>query len=422
MAKAQVGVGVFTVSGTGNVTVRSDRLRGLKPKGYIVVMSRHATANDGAATSNAIISVGFTDGTTSVFACSTSESGAAATDVYRDQGTGSVLKFISLTGTTDTAATHSSFISGGCILNFGTFGVGATARGYVIFFAGDDVSCHVGTQGLGTGTTALDITAPGFQPDVVFALHANAANASAVENFFGLSFGIAVRDGSDTQAYVSWAEVDADAAGGNPAQNISTLYGLGQQNAGAASEAYHLTFGTFDANGFSVTPSASASSDDMNYLAVKLGTSVALVDIGTPTATGNTGYTSPGFQPQAVITVASNLEARDTPVYDSDLAGGLGICAFTATEEWGSAARIANADPSSTANETNAFSLIAPNGTATLTGVNASFVSMDATGFTLNYGQVEAAAKMAFALAIGEGDAVSLRPAAWHHRVQQGLS
>lgn len=399
--EGRVAVQDFTTAATGNLDIVQTDLQGLTPKGAIIVITGHNTANDGGTSIHASMCIGFTDGTRHRYQTTMSEDNVADTDCYRDQGTSNVILLLDGTGAIQVAATFVSFSANTMRINFGTFGFGATIRGYVIFFAGPDVSCHCNTIALGTGTSILDETNPGFQPSIVFSGHVNSANATGVEAFFGLAFGITVDDGSATQAYMSWAEADAIAAGGNPSQIISTLYGLGQQNAGAATEAYHLTFSAFDGSGFSVTPSASAGSDDMNYLAVRIaGASVALLDISTPTSTGNQSYT-PGFRAQTVVTIATNLESRDTPQFDTALAGGLGICAFTATEAWGAACRIDNVDPSDTANVTNStFALIAPNGAVSLTGVLATLVSFDADGVTLNYTQVEAAAKMAVGLFI----------------------
>lgn len=405
MARGYVAIAEGLVSATGSVVVDTTDCNGYTPIACMVVASRHYTPNDGGGTVNATLSIGFHDGTNGRFQCATSENNVGTSDVYRDQGTGSVLKIISVTGGTAIEATLTAFHTNGATFNFSAYdNAGTNMRFWVMYFFGEDASAFCGTQALGTGTSILDITAPGFQPDFVLCAHSNGANASAIENFFGISFGILSNDGSDTQNYVSWAEADAVAAGGQPSQIISTLYNLGQQSTGAATEAYHLTGSAFDASGFSETPSASAGSDDMNYLAIKLGVTCRLIDITSPTATGNQSYTSAAPGPQAVITVGTNLESYDTSQFNTGLAGGIGICAFTRTQAWGTVSRIAVADPTNCSNETNAYALRWPLSTSLSTGCVASFVSMNNDGFTLNWTTVQATGKKGFAFIIGQGD------------------
>lgn len=423
MAKVVVAVQDFlTRTTTGTLNVTTPELRGLKPKAALIICSGHDAGNDPAGTSHAMVSIGATDGTNQAMTCSTSEDAVADTDNYRDQGAASLLKIISIAGATLIEASFSAWLLDGITLNFTTANTTAR-RGFVVFFAGDDVSAYCGTKGLGTGTTALTVSGVGFQPDAVFAFSANNDNASAIGAAFGATFGIAVNDGSSTQKYISWAENDAIAAGGNPGQIIRSNRGLGQQAFNAATETYNLTFGNWSADGFDITPSASAGSDDMNFLALKFnGASFKLWDFSTPTSTGNVSDTTPGFKPQMVLAVSSNLESRDTSVYNGVLAGGMGIAASTASEQWAAAWRINDADPTDTGQITHANALNAPNGTAITTGVVASLVSMDATGWTLNYTDIEANAKMAFAFAVGPGDAVSIAPVANYQLRQQGIA
>jgi hypothetical protein len=386
-----------TPTSTGTLDITTTRLRGKTPKVARVVYSRHSPTADPASTTQAIMSIGATDGTRTFVATSTDETGLTNnTDVYRDQISGSVLRALGVTsGETLINADFSAFITNGIRLNFTTVEA-TTFRGYVVLYAGDDYQGRVDTKALGTGTAALSVTGVGFSADAVEFFSAGAATASGVEGFFDLGYGIAVNDGVPTQKSMVLTDTDASAAGATPGSYISTNKCFTQVNVGAATVQYQLTFGNVVADGFDLTPSASAGSDDVFFIAHKFGgCRVKLFELNTPTATGNVAYTDPGWKPQAVLIGGTSSAARDTARWDAGTERfRLGI--FCPQDYWCSGVFIDNTNPTATSSVTQQHGIAIG---ATL----GDLVSFDLTGLTVNYTAVAATAFPVFALAIEEG-------------------
>ncbi len=170
---------------------------------------------------------------------------------------------------------------------------------------------------------------------------------------------------------------------------------------------YTLVIQDFDANGFSVKPSASANSDDYFWFAVNLGgLDVSLFTIDTPTSAGVVSYDGPGFTPQFGMTVATFQDTRDVNAPAADVQSAA-IAAFDDTEEWAAFLRhewfASSAFNSDTIMLTHTYSLAAADPTAAGMTILATLDSFDAAGFNLNYSAVDASVRMAFGLAIEQG-------------------
>jgi len=170
--------------------------------------------------------------------------------------------------------------------------------GTCVLIGGTDVSdVCVGTHDdLGNGTSAVDITAPGFEPDLVFfsTTGNNDAPESWVQKSGNSSFGIAHNGGNQRVNYV-WTAHNAG-FGDNSNSNVNNTVGTGATT-GTGTE-WAGTIGAFDASGFSVTPSAGSGFDCLQYFALKFTNSpdIAVIDTSYPTA-GNYAETAPGFTP-----------------------------------------------------------------------------------------------------------------------------
>lgn len=308
--------------------------------------------------------------------------------------------------TYNSRAAFDSFITNGIRVNFSTVDASFPKKMICILFAGDDMLVDVGVQNLGNGTSALDITAPGFEPDLVFGASANVAIAAGNSTRYSQTFGIATNDGVGgiVQKGVAYharnlhqEDIEQIIWTGRVGGNLGGI--------GDGTIVYTLTLSAFDANGFSITPSADSSGQDWGYLAVNLGgLQASLFDFSTATSTGVVSYETPAFTPQFGMAIATFLQARDTAYFDNLDLMSLGIAAFDGTEQWVSWSRqeYVAAGNSDCLSVVGTYSLAAwdPNDAGVGTGVAATLSSFDSLGFNLNYTLVDGTARMAFGLAI----------------------
>jgi len=175
-----------------------------------------------------------------------------------------------------------------------------------IVFGGSDCQVHLNNINLGTGTSALDQTGPGFEPDIVFAAHCarSATGLSSSSAGFGLfSFGIGLNDGADTQRAIGRRD-----GSGTLTVNRSNYAvidnGICVSVTGGTSPSIfgHVTIGSYDASGYSVTPSANFASQILSCLAIKApGINFSLDDYLTRTSNGTQNITGLGFQPELLV-------------------------------------------------------------------------------------------------------------------------
>jgi len=387
---------------TGLQSITNTNFGGGTPEGYLMFQSGHIAANDPGDTPDCRISLGAGDGPNERANGATSLDNQAATDSYltelnqsasvRNKSPGAA---VFLGATFDIS---SDFVANGMEINWTTVQA-AAYRGFVVYFGGADLDIVCGTIDLGTGTSPLTHT-PGFAADVVFFYGGNGSSVTVGADRFANVSGIATSDG--TQKCIAWSETDAVAAGGQPSQVILSNKCFAQQSLTASTQDYTVTASNFTATSFDVTPSANAGSDKLGYLAIRFGGKLCkLWDFSTPTSTGNVSDTTPAFLPEFGMIFGTNLEAMDAGQFNDNLAGGLGISAFTATDKCALSWYIdATADPTNTGSDAKTKALQIGNGT-TSAGVVADLVSLDSNGWTLNYSAVQGNAKKAFAFAVG---------------------
>jgi len=252
-----------------------------------------------------------------------------------------------------------------------------------------------GKIGLGTGTSAISVNC-GFEPDFVI-LYGTCGQDGGGGGFFTYSVGVATKNGD--QHCVLAGEVNARAAGNAPQQAILSNRAGGQINLTDGAKAYDLTVGGFSASGFTVTPSASTTSDDIFYLAVK-GHSAKIIPFTTPTSTGTQIIAGAGFAPTYALAFLTNLESTDPtfPISASNLMAGLGIGMIGTEDQWSKSYRIQNgADPTSTASNVKNVAILGPSNTST-SAISATLASFDSDGMTLDYSAVQGTAKRGFIL------------------------
>lgn len=407
----------FTLNtGTGTQDITGS-LGGLTPKAALFFVTR-ATVN-GTAAAHIAISIGAATGVSNEWAYTgNGEDGQATTDY---QHTNASNRCILLTdpgvSTVDMDAEFSTFITDGVRINITT--ASSAYKGICVLFAGSDLSTHANNVAdVGDSTdTESNVTAPGFEPDLVFACLTDGpldTSGSSIE----LSFGICHNGVSITERCILLRNQNGEAAG-DPKFWLNTGFSGGHISAAGGAD-WDLEIDSFDASGFSMfTRNGGGNNSGVGYLALAFAGAVgiSLNTEATPTSIGNSSTTNPGFTPQAVIGVQTYGQSVDTEIDNTSDAGAWGIAAFTANTEL--CVAVADEDAAATTNtqsHINTKSIDVPNDDGSV-ALTADFVSMDANGYTLDWTDVEAAGRQGFFVAIEEIADVGLPTAPSRNRI-----
>lgn len=384
-----------TGTATGNQDYTTSQLAGLTPKVIYGQMSRHAVSADPSEDAYAgidLASITAASGLDSGFFCNNGVTTGATTGGRfgnRPAGT-TFLTLVNSGAGTDKSSSLTSLLTEGVRLNWTTNSATDRRLG-LMFFAGTGLTAYTNVVNLGTGTSAIDVTGPGFAPDCLI-VHSNAAGMSGLVQDAGQTIGFATKDG--TQRCVTFKEAVGTTSA--PYMILKTNAPMAAMGTGLF---YTAPVSDWDANGFSITPSNPAGSDRMGYIALKLaGGQAKIIDLTVPTSSGNQSITGVGFRPQAAIIVVTNLEAVDNDTgAASDLQCGYGI-AFIADKVVSSVYRIKNnVSPQETRSLTKEGVILGPSNTS-CEATSGTFVSWDADGMTINWTAVQAAGKKGFIL------------------------
>jgi hypothetical protein len=393
---------------TGNQDFTTTNLGGATPVAALIVLT-NATAND-TATTHIVYGMGATDGTRQ-WAWGLSGEYNDATYARTHLSTRSASDACAMLVNPDTEAVLAeasfvAFIENGVRLNWVT----APPAGYLVacyLWAGSTVQAYAGTfQPSATQNAAVDITAPGFQPQVVITGSNNYnfddATHSTSSTDCDISYGLVANGASVMQGcYGAWHSDYASTSYVRGA--LSNAYAHVYRNGWA------LQFGSFDAQGFSATsvlPSwgtvFATPSGGIGYLALRLGDSISVWcdDITTRTTVGTQAYTGPNFRPQGVLLVSTLCNAAESYLYGTNGSGNFGFGGLTAQ---GAACVGAHHEYGVThpADMLSKADIKAANilNTASSDGIEADYESLDATGFTLDYSVVDGTARYWLALA-----------------------
>lgn len=259
-------------------------------------------------------------------------------------------------------------------------------------------NAHVGSINLGTGTSAINVTAPGFRADLVLLLSDWAADATLTAGARG-SFGAAQisAGGTVAQGCISYESTD-NAAASTARTIVLNDKALARITSGAL--AVECAIGAND-NGFSITPSADSGSQYAYYLAIECpdpeDAYVGVVD--TITGTGDQAYTGAGLTPQALVLASTLATAVDT-VTDSG-AFNMGFGGPT-TSEWSSVyIDEYNSDPTDTEGYVDTSNILHIRSAVGTEDTVASLTAFGSDGWTLNYSNGSGAARKMLAIAIG---------------------
>ena len=401
---------------TGVATTTQDiDISGFGEPSAAIFITGYAAADDvirGAAS----MAIGFTDGTNENCMSASINNGAATTNTSRAQRTDCVIAQVS----NDAVFARFSFnawTSNGVQIIVDD--QDTTSRlCTVILIGGADVSgAFVGIKDLGTGTSAVTCTGALFEPDLVFATCTGNAAASPVAGAAGiLSFGCAHNDTTVKQGAILIGSHDGQSA--TVADTVVANDSLCGQLYGGT-YAWHGGVTSFDADGFSVTPSSSASNDDIYYLALKFANSpdISLFDMTWPD-TGSYAETTPGFTPNfGMIAAGAGATARNTKASTNGLAMSIAtfddspvVYTHTITDEDAATTTVSRTLAS------DQLRILHPDGATNDVVATHAF---DADGWDFTISTNPAADILGWGLAIGAGAAggsLSIPIAAYHYR------
>lgn len=311
----------FQQAAKGVVLIPVD-LGGRTPKAIVLVGVNHDPGNDateslGGGVRGPAFTFSVATASDAQHQHSTLHNHASSTQVSSRVYNNNVLEFTGSTFSQDWDVRLVGFANNLVAINFlnAPISLSQTRRWTMLVLAGEDVEAHLNAQNLGTGTSAIDVTAPDFEPDVVFAVSAFRTATGSIGGA-GKSFGIGLNDGADTQRCFTTVESAGTLTVSRPGGSLFNDRIL-HRLTGATPDptnVYGVTIGSYDSQGYSVTPSASASSEFASFLAVKMpGIRAHLDDFLTKATTGIESYTGAGFTPRVALVAGGGYTTINTP-------------------------------------------------------------------------------------------------------------
>ncbi len=260
------------------------------------------------------------------------------------------------------------------------------------------------TQKTSTGTQA--ISGLGFAPEMILFFSSGALASGAYEASHRAMYGMSIGTAAGDNGSVSTSSQDAQTTGahkstGRAAQKAITFC---QYDDTVVAEA---DLDSIDSDGFTLDwTTADANARIINYIAVTGFDSLKIVEWTMNAASGNQAITGVGFIPDTVINISEQNNVGSATPYVT-ASGGIGLGAFDDTVEWGlSTFDLESSDVISKSTQSN-VDLWAGVTTAGVAKY-ASFVSMDADGFTINVGAASTPTNKIYSLCLKGGLQVSL--------------
>ena len=285
-------------------------------------------------------------------------------------------------GSVDGEADFVQFNAGGSQVNWGD----APASAYLmtaLYFAGFD---NVDLQKVDMDASSPQTVTVGFEADIVIIVSTNGTITDTVHNNSELGMGFAVNGGG--QGHMDGYSKD----GSSFSEVLRGISNTKFWGAGTATNWYYtISIGNFDSTGFDLTRTGTTdTTDDLFIISLKLpsGLSAWCGGIASPISIGDDAQTGPGFKPQALLGVISDLDAFDSWDVTAD-AGGWGVVVATGSEQFSHC--IADEDGADTMNteslvDDQLVHLHSGDGSNQL---EATLSSFDTNGWTPNYSVVD---------------------------------
>lgn len=396
VAVAVTRAALNTTTGTQDFTTTA--LGGLTPKAALFFVT-YATA-DGTAANHMQMAVGATDGTNHWVTVARVRNGVTTGSTTRRGATDAVVWLQrNSSNTIDIEAAFDSFITNGVRINI-TKTTAVALLLHVVLFAGSDLSAKVGTFTASSGDLTETTVTTTFQPDHLFFATMDAAFDDT--NVAGAlqSLGVAYRGGSIQQAgygfYEPHGQTTSDPQGLIQDDRVTMSIG-----SGALSREFEVSAFLSDGFKLKLRQGSSSASMDHGYLALNYnGKATGYVGVdASPTSTGDDANTAPGFTPQFLMLLPTTMPALNT-IYTDTNVWAQGVSIITSSVAY--SVSIASEDAQTTTDTQSLSDDVAlrlPQGDGTA-GLQASLVSFDANGYTLNYSAVLGSARQMAVFAI----------------------
>lgn len=250
------------------------------------------------------------------------------------------------------------------------------------------------------------VTGVGFQPKVVLffgcrrSADGSTGSASALPEMATILLGVGISSSSRACMYTS-----DDFSGGSPTLDNTRCIWNNDSNTGSSGD-FAADFVSQDSDGFTVNFTiANATAYVVNYTAIGGSdlTGVKLQQFSSLATTGNQGITGVGFQPDALIvfgtTFQSTAGSAGTTASSSLGFGTSGAQGFTA----GGYVAAAGITSVSYQRSDRIYASVRGGGAATTLEYQASLVSLDSDGFTLNWDIAQGTTQPVYALCLKGG-------------------
>jgi hypothetical protein len=406
----KISTGRFTLNtGTGTQQITGV---GFQPKAYILFYTKNNSDDFDSTAGEGLLSIGMTDGINQFCMTSGAEDNQSSADVGRRGFSDRVLasQDAQSSQSVDGEASHVSMNTDGFTINIvDDFSDPASPLIHYIAFGGVDLSVDVGMVDLAdTMDSFVDVTAPGFEADVVIASYIGVfldayGDGNNDRNSFSLGWAVNPdRQASGNQFSMSVGSQD----GQSPAQSRSRFDNVraGTSHYNNATDAA-FEIGSFDGSGFNVTTrlASAITNEIMGYMALKLGTSNPYVyTVARParTTAGNDVESGAGFEPiflmgigGAVVTTAnSDTDGSSIAIGITDGTDTYAISQFETD----------NVTPSNIHSRVTSTQFMSANLHTSAIDWEATFSSFDTNGWTINYGDAAGVAYQNAFLAIGD--------------------
>lgn len=377
---------------TGNQTF-TDANMAATPNAAMFIMTTGVT--DGAAADEAHLCVGAAVSTTARWAYSAhGQHAVSPSNSVRTLRNDACLVILNAAGSAEDArADFVSFGAGSVTVNWSN-APGAAYLVTVILFKVDNAYAGTYQDGSVAIGSTFDVT-PGFQTDWMFVMGTSISSLNTITNSgSNRSDSLGVCSAALSQYADSFFAAHAVSTTGSMKRVVSNRVRESRTITGGIGNGHEVT--AIGATTITITGRDGTGTNRQNaILALDLPASQpAHVGLYTsPTATGNDGETGPNFQPDLVLLLLGLAEAVDT-TYSDGRAGTNGLGAFNATAQFANTSsdqdNVATTNTQSVSNDQAVFVPLHDGATP----IEASFVSMDGSGFTLNWSVAPATAKV----------------------------
>lgn len=383
--------GVFTANtGTGNQAITGV---GFQPKG-LMIWTTYQTATGFSDTEGQLYQIGLTDGTRQNSMYARADDNTNPNDTDRANSQTVICTIRNLAGTNVRVGSLVSLNSDGFTINWTTADAVAALFHYCAW-GGASLNSHVSSMGPGDLVPAAAIP---FKPACVIFIHTVGAGDAC--NFPTFGFMSYNQDNTIGQG-ANYIVVEDNQATSDTwrYQRTNRATNIGSATTGAV-------FNDLSHTGAWLQYDTFTSGTGLAIHFIALGGDLA--SFGTnllqPTGTGNQAKTGAGFQPKGLIVTSVGQTAQTTVQAECRFSLGAGD---GTSQGWGWVGNTDNVSPSVCASghsETNIVTMSTPNatGSSTSTEAQASLASLDADGFTLNWGTADATQREVLALAFGD--------------------